>query len=125
MGAVRRPWWRRVCIRVVVPLACMLLLSTSVAYLVDRWLLGGGPLLGRPFTATEGAEEGATPTPEFLSNLPERALGGRSAREFMRHSLTPGEPAPELVVPSLEGGESFDLAKYRGVKPVVLVFGSF
>jgi peroxiredoxin len=39
--------------------------------------------------------------------------------------LPEGQPAPKLRLPALSGDGTFDLAQYRGSRPVVLVFASF
>src|SRR5437764_618342 len=54
-------------------------------------------------------------------------IGGmpRGAAKYMiQVDLKPGTRAPNLDVESLDGSEIFHLNDYRGVKPVVLVFGS-
>jgi hypothetical protein len=52
--------------------------------------------------------------PEFCS---------RFAKELA--PLPVGEPAPDLMLPALEGDGSFHLSSFRGSRPVLLIFGSF
>jgi hypothetical protein len=39
--------------------------------------------------------------------------------------LRPGDAAPEFALSTLDGGRRVRLADFRGVRPVVLVFGSY
>ncbi|MBV8551775.1 MAG: redoxin domain-containing protein [Acidobacteriaceae bacterium] len=39
--------------------------------------------------------------------------------------LSPGDPAPDFTLPLLDHSQQVTLSSFRGVKPVVLVFGSY
>lgn len=39
--------------------------------------------------------------------------------------LKEGEPAPQLCLANIQNDEVFDLARFRGKQPVLLIFGSF
>jgi hypothetical protein len=83
--------------------------AVAGAVLLDHWYPG----LCRNFK--ENSEDGAT------STLGMPAGGARYMRWV---ELKPGSRAPELHVEALDGSAYFHLDHYRGVKPVVLVFGS-
>ena len=40
-------------------------------------------------------------------------------------SLRVGDPAPTFCLKTPEGNQTIELAKFRGLKPVALIFGSF
>ncbi len=40
-------------------------------------------------------------------------------------SVNPGDPAPDFTLPALDHSGQVALASHRGVRPVVLVFGSY
>lgn len=40
-------------------------------------------------------------------------------------SLQPGDPAPDFRLPTLDHKATVQLSSFRGVRPVVLVFGSY
>lgn len=48
------------------------------------------------------------------------AQAGRHPEKVRR-----GDPAPDFTLQSPQGGQSTRLAEFRGVKPVVLIFGSY
>jgi hypothetical protein len=54
-----------------------------------------------------------------------KKLGVPNVPQFSMIALPEGTPAPGLNLPAVSGVEPFRLAEFRGIKPVVLVFGSF
>jgi AhpC/TSA family len=46
-------------------------------------------------------------------------------KQARKGSLAPGDAAPDFRLPALDHGTSVQLSSYRGVRPVVLVFGSY
>src|SRR5829696_6634480 len=62
----------------------------------------------------------------MLMTIAQTALPGGPA-EAGRHpeTLRKGDQAPDFTLPSPDGKSSFHLAGLRGVKPVVLIFGSY
>jgi thiol-disulfide isomerase/thioredoxin len=52
-------------------------------------------------------------------------LGGPAQAGRHPETLRKGDPAPDFTLRSPDGKSSFHLADLRGVKPVVLIFGSY
>ena len=58
---------------------------------------------------------------------PDRDRGAHMRETMSRDDGAPkvGEQAPTFKLKSLDGKQSFDLAEFKGSKPVVLFFGSY
>jgi hypothetical protein len=86
----------------------ILLPAVTVTYFVDAHL-HDYPILPETQSTMESG-----PPPTFLNPLVPNS-----------ERFAEGHLAPNLDLPSISGGKMLHLSKYRGVKPVVLVFASF
>src|SRR5262245_32832168 len=87
-------------------LAMLFMASLAVTFCLSQFVNKRSPLPPPP-----------PPSPPFPVSLTGEVPWGTQLPE--------GVPAPDLRVPAIVGEESFNLSDYRGVKPVMLVFGSF
>ena len=54
-----------------------------------------------------------------------RIIGERLLDVAARRVPKPGREAPDFTLPRLDGGSPVRLSSFRGLRPVVLIFGSY
>ena len=62
-----------------------------------------------------------------LADVSAQERGGRGGHRRPKEDNAPkvGQKAPEFTIKSLDGKKSFELARAKGKKPVLLFFGSY
>ncbi len=93
------------------------LVAAAIYALLCLGLFGA---MSRP-PSTFGAVMSRLPVPVVMMAFPVSSLWTLARAG----PLQPGDPAPDFDLPSLDGGSRVRLSDFRGVKPVVLVFGSY
>jgi hypothetical protein len=68
---------------------------------------------------------GSPTAADFPPTYPSKTVQARIDRFWRAGKLATGTRAPNVRLQALEGSGTFELSHHRGVKPVVLVFGSF
>jgi thiol-disulfide isomerase/thioredoxin len=101
--------WARMIVGVVIAVALLYVAAVGVLFV----------LMGRSNTVA-GKTLAAVPGPAFMI-LPLEAMWTRARRG----TLEVGRAAPDFDLPTLDGTARVRLSALRGVKPVVLIFGSY
>ena len=68
-------------------------------------------------------DDGIT-APDSVMTMAE-AMGSDRYRALSTPHVAPGEPAPDIDLPRLDGRGFFHLSEHRGKRPVALIFGSY
>jgi hypothetical protein len=105
----RIPWFTRVALGA----GAIVLIAGGGSFVIDRWIV-------KPSQAARDASH------KNARVGPGQAPSGTA--EFMLYpgnfQQTPGKEAPALELQGVREEDTFTLARYRGVTPVVLIFGS-
>ncbi len=100
-----------------------------------KWLLGGIASLIAVYAALVGAVTLAMLQPpvrfgQIMKRLPEPIVWGLLPGPKLwlwarQGKLRPGDPAPDFTLPMHDHSGRVTLSDFRGLRPVVLVFGSY
>lgn len=94
----------------------------AVAVAAGLWVLGITIFFASMFRPPEAFARGVAALPQPIMRLIPFAPLWKIARAG---SLDPGDPAPDFNLETLDRASRVQLSSFRGVRPVVLVFGSY
>ena len=92
------------------------------AILVGLWVVGVGLFFASMYRPPEDFARGVAALPRIVMPLIPFAPMWKVARAG---ALEPGDSAPDFNLETLDRSSRVQLSSFRGVRPVVLVFGSY